>query len=221
MAGFKAGNGSGNKTQGKGALGGTVNDDHILGTKGVNTMDGDAGNDVIVGYAGADLLEGGDGADNLTGGTDNDVLVGGIWTDSTETGSLGAVDAGEVADDADADTYVAASSAAGNGTDTIYGYGAEDVIDLSAALQGTFNNILSAQLDTTDTAAAWATLMEAGYVALEGGVVSLDADGSESEVEASAAWFNVNVIGSEGWASAEQVTVLIGVNSFTLAEIAI
>jgi hypothetical protein len=216
MAGFKSGNGSGNKTQGKGATFGTTADDHIMGNKFANVVDGDAGNDVIIGYAGADLLEGGDGADNLTGGADNDVLVGGAWTDAGETPN-GSVDAGEVADDGDADVYVGSSSAAANGTDTIYGYGAEDAIDLTAALQGTFNTILFGQLDTTDTTSAWATLVEAGYIALDGGVVSLDSDGSDSG-DAGAAWFNVNAIGEEGWANAEEVTILIGVNSFTLSD---
>jgi Ca2+-binding RTX toxin-like protein len=208
------GNGPGNAHGlGKGDLAGTDFNDHIMGTTAGDIVDGLAGNDVIIGFAGNDTLSGGDGndnvnggagddlltggagADNLSGGEGNDVLVGGIgaggWTLTTDnvdnttdvwtfTGS----------GDTDADHYIGGASFADNGTDTISGYQAEDVIDLTQALGATF-----AVLDLLDDATAngSADLFAGGYLSYDTttGALSVDTDGSAGEADSLNVWFIV------------------------------
>ncbi len=210
--GFKSGNLPGNKAYGKGWLFGSDSNDHIMGTKGDDVVNAGEGNDVVIGYAGNDLLAGGNGADNLSGGSGNDVLVGGAWTDSDLSGT---VQAGEVAGDVGADVYVGGSSFADNGTDTIYGYQAEDRIDLGSALGAVYGQAVADA--EGDTVAAWNALVDGGYVSLAAGALVVDQDGSAGEGTADT-WFVVNAAGESGWTNATEVVVLVGGSEFTLAE---
>lgn len=208
------GNGPGNAHgSGKGNLEGTEFNDHIMGTTGDDTADGGAGNDVMIGFAGNDTLSGGDGNDDVNGGTGDDVLTGGAGADNlsgdegndTLVGGAGGSGWTLTTDnednttdvwtftgtgDADADHYIGAASFAGNGTDTISGYQAEDLVDLTAALGATF-----AALDIADNAVADGSvdLFAAGYLSYDSttGELSVDTDGSAGVDDSLNVWFIV------------------------------
>jgi hypothetical protein len=210
--GFKDGNGPGNAHGlGKGDLTGTEFADHIMGTALDDTVDGGAGADVIIGFAGNDMLEGGAGHDDLSGGAGNDTIITGTW-DSTLNGD-GVVDTGgwvltyddadntldvwtfqsEYSGDTDRDTIVGGSSFAGNGTDAVIGYQAEDAIDLTSALGSVFDTLDLAD-DALANGSAWTALFDGGYVAYDSatGALSVDTDGSAGEADALNVWFNVS-----------------------------
>ena len=78
-------------------FGGTVSGiDHVIGTKGIDTLSGDAqsnqltggrNDDVIHGAAGADAIAGGSGDDDLRGDADADTIMGGKGGDYLEGGA--------------------------------------------------------------------------------------------------------------------------------------
>jgi Ca2+-binding RTX toxin-like protein len=224
--GFKDGNGSGNgQGEGKGDLSATEFADHVMGTELAELMDGMAGDDVMIGFAGDDTVVGGLGKDNLSGGEGNDVLVGGAWTDASLDGI---VDVGELTGDADEDHYDGGSSFADNGSDTIYGYQAEDVIDLTAALGTTL-----ADLDLLDNGLAdnSVDLVAGGYISYDAatGQLSVDTDGSAGLDDGLNVWFTVlsTVTDTSGdvpvdsLAGAAEIVVLVGEVSLVLPPVVI
>ena len=86
----------------------------IVGSVLNNTILGGTGNDKINGGAGNDQLHGGAGNDSLWGGTGNDSLWG----------------------DAGADTFIYAD---GDGTDVIYGFEKDDLLQITGTFSGTYN----------------------------------------------------------------------------------
>jgi hemolysin type calcium-binding protein len=60
---------------------GTIHDDHLIGTPGLDVICGLAGNDTIQGLGGNDRLVGGPGNDWLDGGSGKDTLLGGSGND--------------------------------------------------------------------------------------------------------------------------------------------
>jgi Ca2+-binding RTX toxin-like protein len=200
--GFKGdANGAGNgRGEGKGDLLATALDDHIMGSDLGDVVDGMEGDDVIIGFAGDDTLTGGAGKDNLSGGEGNDTLVGGSALEG----------------DADEDHFVSGSSFADNGTDTINGYQAEDLVDLTAALGSAY-----AALDLADD------LLDNGSVNLfDAGLVSYDASTGELSVDTDGAglddgmnvWFVVSETVEETTGAPEQVAILVGSYTFLTPE---
>lgn len=68
-------------TPGYANVGGTENNDTIIGTSTPNVLRGGAGNDTISGANGNDKLFGNDGNDTLFGGANNDLIFGGLGVD--------------------------------------------------------------------------------------------------------------------------------------------
>ncbi len=66
---------------------GTVGNNVLNGTSGIDMLFGMDGNDTLNGYGGSDLLCGGNGADTLNGGDGNDFLDGGAGDDLLDGGS--------------------------------------------------------------------------------------------------------------------------------------
>ncbi len=63
-------------------IGGTEEDDVLVGTSVDDRIKAFGGNDQIYGSAGDDVLDGGEGADHMDGGDGNDVLIGGAGQDT-------------------------------------------------------------------------------------------------------------------------------------------
>lgn len=82
----------------------------VMGGLGIN-WNGRWGDDRLIGSSGADTLVGDEGRDTIAGGAGNDAL----WIGRDRTA------------DGDVDTII---FRAGDGQDTIYGFGSEDVLDL-------------------------------------------------------------------------------------------
>ncbi|WP_370216362.1 Ig-like domain-containing protein, partial [Neptunomonas phycophila] len=93
----------------------TANDQIIFGDEYDNLLTGGAGNDQIYGCEGDDIIYGGAGADTLVGGEGNDTIYMG--------------------DDMDADTLVTNFKDL-DGSDTVYQFGDEDILDFADLLQG-------------------------------------------------------------------------------------
>jgi Ca2+-binding RTX toxin-like protein len=211
--GFKDGNGAGNgQGQGKGELIATEMDDHLMGTENADVVDGLGGDDVMIGFAGNDTMSGGDGNDDVNGGSGDDSLNGGTGADNLSGGEGNDVLAGAAAGgwalttdnednttdvwtftgggDADADHYIGGASFADNGTDTISGYQAEDLVDLTAALGATFD-----ALDLLDDATANGSvdLFAGGYLSYDAatGALSVDTDGLAGVDDILNVWFMV------------------------------
>ena len=66
---------------------GTLTNEQMDGTAGVDYLQGQGGNDTLTGYAGADTLDGGTGQDSLDGGDGNDRLLGGDENDTLVGGT--------------------------------------------------------------------------------------------------------------------------------------
>ncbi|WP_312529436.1 sulfatase-like hydrolase/transferase [Paracoccus sp. (in: a-proteobacteria)] len=120
--------------QGKTIVYGDEGDDHItLGNANGSIGYGGTGNDTIIGGTGNDRLYGDDGDDSLSGGDGNDTLFGGPGNDIMNGGAGNDVfhlDGG--VDRATGNTGVNTFHAYRTGQmSTIYGLGANDVIDLS------------------------------------------------------------------------------------------
>ena len=110
----------------------------LTGNDNNNLMVGHRGADVLYGMGGNDCLYGGMGNDNLYGGDGNDRLQGDVGADHLWGG-------------AGADTFVYtnwADSLNGAG-DTIHDFGAEDIIDLSAAAPGCIASMSQIEIQTT------------------------------------------------------------------------
>ena len=106
---------------GNDTLSGDAGADQLFGGMGGDRLDGGAGADTLFGNAGDDRLDGGAGDDTLFGSLGNDVLRGGAGNDSLSGGD-------------GADRYVL--DAAGQGVDTITGFGAGDVLAIGSMLTG-------------------------------------------------------------------------------------
>jgi len=111
--------------------------DTVTGGRGDDTFYGEEGHDVLSGGAGNDILFGGDGDDELNGGAGNDVLFGDDGAD-TFTGGTGndfldlGIDVADVFED-----VVVFSSAATNGSDTVFNFvSGTDKLDLDAVMGG-------------------------------------------------------------------------------------
>lgn len=98
----------------------SVDDVHLSGGAGADTLLGGSGDDLLNGGAGADLLQGGDGDDHLVGGGGNDTLMGGADDDVLNGGG-------------GSDTLIG-----GMGDDTLIGGGGEDtfVFNMNLNTQG-------------------------------------------------------------------------------------
>jgi Ca2+-binding RTX toxin-like protein len=96
----------------------------ITGTSGDDLLIGLGGNDVLNGLAGNDALGGGAGNDTLFGGDGNDSLFGGEGADRLEMG--GGIDS---------IVFRAANESTSSLMDTVFGFGADDKIDLTRIFQ--------------------------------------------------------------------------------------
>jgi Ca2+-binding RTX toxin-like protein len=105
-------------TSGDDSLTGTAASDTLSGAEGNDTLAGGAGNDTLLGGLGNDLLRGEGGNDNLNGGDGNDTMIGGAGADFFDL-NLG-------------DDRVVIASVADMVGDSSTGFGAGDIIDLSA-----------------------------------------------------------------------------------------
>ncbi len=85
---------------------GTVFNDVVIGSAGINTLLGNNGNDRLIGLAGEDLIDGGIGNDVLFGNSGNDILQGGAGKDRL----IGGFGADSMAGGAGNDTYFVDSS---------------------------------------------------------------------------------------------------------------
>ncbi|WP_083609960.1 cadherin-like domain-containing protein [Neptunomonas phycophila] len=98
----------------------TASDQIIFGDEYDNLLTGGAGNDQIYGCEGDDIIYGGAGADTLVGGEGNDTIYMG--------------------DDMDADTLVTNFKDL-DGSDTVYQFGDEDILDFADLLQGSTGDL--------------------------------------------------------------------------------
>lgn len=179
---------------------GTEWDDQIKGSTDAavsDLLDGNEGDDVIIAYAGDDTAFGGTGRDNLAGGAGDDTLIGGAWNDDEvegdvegDTGTVGMVDADEVVQDSDRDTFVAASSFEANGTDTILLYDEpEEVLEGEVSVSDAIDLTDAFVLNVTDTDLS-GTVEQAEIDAALAAMVSYDASTGALSIGGSV-WFNV------------------------------
>lgn len=116
--------------------------DALSGAGGADNLVGGAGADTLIGNGGKDTIDGGAGADQLVGGTGADTITSGGGSDNIAVGNAtfaaGAITAGTA--DASIDTVKFEATAAGNGSDVVYGFTTGlaaangDVLDFSAYL---------------------------------------------------------------------------------------
>ncbi len=120
-------------------LNGGEGNDSLIGAAGFALLNGDAGNDTLVGNTGNDQLNGGAGGDSLNGGVGNDSLRGGDDSGDVLQGGIGndLLDGG-AGDDTIFETVTGTSiltntSLTGNGTDTVTGVEAANLVGSNAA----------------------------------------------------------------------------------------
>ncbi len=120
-------------------LNGGEGNDSLIGAAGFALLNGDAGNDTLVGNTGNDQLNGGAGGDSLNGGVGNDSLRGGDDSGDVLQGGAGndLLDGG-AGDDTIFETVTGTSiltntSLTGNGTDTVTGVEAANLVGSNAA----------------------------------------------------------------------------------------
>ena len=122
---------------GNDTLDGGAGNDKLYGGEGVDVLRGGTGNDILYGEAGNDTLHGDDGADRLYGGEGNDRLYGGAGNDVLygENGNdtlNGGAGADQLYGGGGRDTFVFTSvtDSTPQARDTIYGFAADERIDL-------------------------------------------------------------------------------------------
>ncbi|MGF1512960.1 MAG: 5'-nucleotidase C-terminal domain-containing protein [Elainellaceae cyanobacterium] len=130
---------------------GNAGEDDILGGKGNDFINGGSGDDLLRGAKGSDFISGGSGDDLILGGRGNDVLIGDTGNDTLRADGGDDLLIGGIGDDiirtgAGSDVV---SLAVGEGTDTIFRFGAQgnDVIQLGEV---EFENI-ELSIDGSDT----------------------------------------------------------------------
>jgi len=102
--------------------------DLTLTLAAASTLTGGAGNDTLTGSGGSDVIDGGAGDDTIDGAGGNDTLSGGAGNDViTPAAGNDVVNLGDGEDVVDL-----AATAAGNGFDTVAGFGTDDSVDVSA-----------------------------------------------------------------------------------------
>ncbi|WP_396440009.1 Ig-like domain-containing protein [Limnohabitans sp.] len=105
-----------------------------IGSRIAETLTGTSGNDMLIGLGGNDVLEGLAGNDALGGGAGNDTLRGGDGNDSLFGGE--GADRLEMGTGIDSIVFRAANESTSSLMDTVFGFGADDTIDLTRLLTG-------------------------------------------------------------------------------------